>query len=405
MKQLSFKIFVTVALIVILAVTMTHNAAAAAPTNGTFTVNSIGDDPDASPGNGLCRTGFGECTLRAAIQEANANIGYYTIAFDIYNCPCVLQPKSFYPTIYSHVTIDGYTQPGSAPNTAKRGSNAKIMVTLDGSMAGADANALRLGYGSDGSTIRGLSMKSFPGSDVEIYSNGNFILGNFIASSQKHGIVVTRDTSDNTIGDGSLAGRNLIQSNTFDGVFVLDNTNGTKIWGNAIGIGANGKDHVGNSNGITSLGTNVQVFQNQIAYNKQNGVAISTAASNLISQNAIYGNDVQGIALYAGANHSQTAPKLQKATSATKTVKGKLVSTPNATFFVQLFKNKGCDTGGYGEGKTYLGGDYVKTDSGGVGTFSIKVKKKFKVGQVITATAINTNTYDTSAFSKCKVAK
>src|SRR5215510_7899257 len=43
-----------------------------------FVVNSVGDVTDAAPGNGICETGAGnqECTLRAAIQEANALSGH-----------------------------------------------------------------------------------------------------------------------------------------------------------------------------------------------------------------------------------------------------------------------------------------------------------------------------------------
>jgi CSLREA domain-containing protein len=40
-----------------------------------FTVNSTADEVDASPGNGACATADGACTLRAAIQEANALAG------------------------------------------------------------------------------------------------------------------------------------------------------------------------------------------------------------------------------------------------------------------------------------------------------------------------------------------
>lgn len=45
----------------------------------SFTVNSTLDRSDASPGNGVCATSSGECTLRAAIQEANAAPGADTI--------------------------------------------------------------------------------------------------------------------------------------------------------------------------------------------------------------------------------------------------------------------------------------------------------------------------------------
>jgi CSLREA domain-containing protein len=45
----------------------------------TFAVNSTGDAVDAVPGNGACGTAAGTCTLRAAIQEANALAGADTI--------------------------------------------------------------------------------------------------------------------------------------------------------------------------------------------------------------------------------------------------------------------------------------------------------------------------------------
>jgi CSLREA domain-containing protein len=44
-----------------------------------FTVNSTADVVDAKPGDGICATATGKCTLRAAIQEANALVGPDTI--------------------------------------------------------------------------------------------------------------------------------------------------------------------------------------------------------------------------------------------------------------------------------------------------------------------------------------
>jgi CSLREA domain-containing protein len=45
----------------------------------SFTVNSTADAVDASPGDGSCNAGGGQCTLRAAIQETNALPGADTI--------------------------------------------------------------------------------------------------------------------------------------------------------------------------------------------------------------------------------------------------------------------------------------------------------------------------------------
>jgi CSLREA domain-containing protein len=42
-------------------------------------VNASGDFPDANPGNGVCATSNGQCTLRAAIQEAARRTGAQTI--------------------------------------------------------------------------------------------------------------------------------------------------------------------------------------------------------------------------------------------------------------------------------------------------------------------------------------
>ncbi len=62
-------------------VTDTTGNAVAASTLGTFqvlicpsvfTVNDLGDTADATPGNAICADSSGKCTLRAAVQEANA---------------------------------------------------------------------------------------------------------------------------------------------------------------------------------------------------------------------------------------------------------------------------------------------------------------------------------------------
>src|ERR687896_1310485 len=60
--------------------------AAPAPADAAlpFTVNNPRDEVDTNPGNGLCQTfsGPGQCSLRAAIQEANASIGADTIIIE-----------------------------------------------------------------------------------------------------------------------------------------------------------------------------------------------------------------------------------------------------------------------------------------------------------------------------------
>ena len=46
-----------------------------APAATPFQVDSTADAPDAKPGDGVCQSARGGCTLRAAVMEANASRG------------------------------------------------------------------------------------------------------------------------------------------------------------------------------------------------------------------------------------------------------------------------------------------------------------------------------------------
>ncbi|MEO7918862.1 MAG: hypothetical protein ABIT01_05325, partial [Thermoanaerobaculia bacterium] len=56
--------------------------ASGAAFGANFTVNTIGDNPDALI-NGTCADAGGKCSLRAAIMEGNAAAGPNTISFTI----------------------------------------------------------------------------------------------------------------------------------------------------------------------------------------------------------------------------------------------------------------------------------------------------------------------------------
>ncbi len=64
---------------VLLLIGLTLGAAPLAWAGATFTVDSTADAVDANPGDGVCATAAGECTLRAAIQETNALAGADTV--------------------------------------------------------------------------------------------------------------------------------------------------------------------------------------------------------------------------------------------------------------------------------------------------------------------------------------
>jgi CSLREA domain-containing protein len=91
-------------------------AAEPAKASTTFTVNTKTDAADTNPGDGTCSILGSFCTLRAAVQEANATPGADTINFNISAAGdglATISPDSPLPPITNTVTIDGYTQPGA----------------------------------------------------------------------------------------------------------------------------------------------------------------------------------------------------------------------------------------------------------------------------------------------------
>src|SRR5262245_36929117 len=79
----------------------------------------------------------GTGSLRQAILDANMNANVVDlIDFAIPNPPFTIKPMSPLPTITDPVTIDGYTQNGASPNTERIGTNAVLLIEIDGSMAG-----------------------------------------------------------------------------------------------------------------------------------------------------------------------------------------------------------------------------------------------------------------------------
>ena len=126
-------------LLLVLIFTISLNAA-------TFTVNSTNDGVDANVGDNVCQTAtLGECTLRAAIGEANFAAGIDSINFNISGAGVkTILPNSILPDIIQPLTIDGYTQPGASVNTALTTDNAVILIEIDGTNAGAGANGFVL---------------------------------------------------------------------------------------------------------------------------------------------------------------------------------------------------------------------------------------------------------------------
>ncbi len=135
----------------------------------------------------------GVCSFRAALAYADANCGSgpYTITFNIAGAgPHVIQPLTGLGHNCANTTIDGYTQPGAAANTAALGTNnAVIKIELDGSLAGVGVNGLGIGFLADGSKVRGLSITRFSESGLLLQGfagngiSGVEVRGNYVGVS------------------------------------------------------------------------------------------------------------------------------------------------------------------------------------------------------------------------------
>jgi len=411
--------------------------------DATFTVNSTGDSADTNLSDGLCDTsslaGI-QCTLRAAIQEANDTPGADTIEFGIPgDFVRTIFPTSELPAITEAVTIDGYTQTGASPNTAATGTNAVLKVQLDGSNA--EGNFVDgLDVDADNVVVRGLAINNFDNDGIDIANRtGTRIEGNFIGTDASGTLDLGNGTSgvfvegdSNAVGGTSAGERNLISGNGRDGVLVFSDTQNTRVEGNLIGTSKDGVTALGNAGAGVNIinasgsfvGGTAPGAANTIAFNGGDGVnvvssfAVLDATGNRISGNSIFSNGGLGIDLVGGtenaagathndpgdsdigANDLQNRPAITsaKTVGGKTTIEGKLNSTPSDRFLIQLFSNPSGN-----EGKKFLGSKTVFfTDSNGEATFTFVPSQAVPVGQTVTATATNSVSGDTSEFSSAR---
>jgi len=219
----------------------------------TFTVNSTADTDD-----GSCTLAAGGCTLREAINAANADAILNAIKFNIPGSGVrTISPTSTLPTITGPVIIDGYTQPGAVPNTLPVGDNAVLLIELDGSSV---TIGLLMNAGS--SVVRGLTINRFGSSAILASTKGgNVFVGNFIGtdslgnSNLGNGVGIRlSNISANRVGGLSPADRNIISGN-FSGVAMdLFGAKSNVVEGNYIGTNAAGNAAIGNETGVALIG-------------------------------------------------------------------------------------------------------------------------------------------------------
>ena len=205
-------------------------------------------------------------SLRWAINQVNADTD--PLSYINFNIPgsgmqtiSLLSPL---PDINHPVVIDGYTQPGSSPNTRAVGDNAVWEVTIDGSQAGTGFGAnswppsgLVIASGGSGSTVCGLVIQNFDFSGVFVRANNVLVEGNYITfnsnSSDLIGNegVLTLPSYGTTIGGTTPAARNVISGWGAD-VDIENNSPDPSLPGNLVE-----GNYIGtNSAGTASSGAN-----------------------------------------------------------------------------------------------------------------------------------------------------
>jgi CSLREA domain-containing protein len=319
-----------VADIVDLVLTAKQAAPAAAEANqpsapSVFTVNTLDDEPDAVPGDERCATLAATCSLRAAILEANVHPGPDTIVFALAGLgPYTIQLQQALPTLSDltgGTTLDGYTQAGARPNTDPLLSNAAIQVQVRGNDS---ASFDGLAITSPANIISGLALFQFA---HPIYLFGrdahdNRIVGNFIgtdAAGLVHatmaqefvgGVGLAQGAHHNQIGSASLAERNVIAGNSWNGVVLYHRgTSANRIQNNLIGLDPQGDKALPNlRHGVDiNLGASANLVGgeirqgNVIAGNGLVGVEIShdvATRANQVRGNFI-GTDVTGTGAHA----------------------------------------------------------------------------------------------------------
>jgi hypothetical protein len=384
-------------------------AVAAPVVAATFTVTNIGDS---GPGS-----------LRQAILDANAASDADTIVFAIPG-PGVhtITPASLLPSIGRPVLIDGYTQPGSSPNTNATGElNTVLQIEIDGTAAPQRCVTIA---GSD-VTVRGLVVNRCNAA-FELFNpifgspTGVVIAGNFIgtdptglsASPNQEGVYLSTQggTLEITIGGPNPADRNLISGNSHAGISIGSNFNGggsETIQGNIIGLDKNAALPVPNEHfaiilsglgpGTTTIGGTTPELANIIAGNTQIGFAMTNDAHTAtIRGNSIYDNGASGLRLNnaadlnaplandegdvdGGPNGRQNYPIVSSAepapaggTPGTR-IQGVLHSTPSLAFDLDFYANPACSNfpREFLEGKEYLGTAPVTTDASGTAIFDV----------------------------------
>jgi hypothetical protein len=262
----------------------------------TFTVTSTND---AGPGS-----------LRQALLGVNSNPGPHAVQFSISGAGVhTLAPLTPWPELTNAVALDGYSQPGTKPNSLQWGSDAVLRIRFDGQRL-TNSLAPALVLHSNGSSVRGLIVVRFA-SGIKIDSASSVVIaGNWIGLDWDgiargmtfDGITVTcpvfASAMHNTIGGEAFSERNIISGNGTGISFTPASAANNSVLNNFIGTDSSGTLPRGNVSAgvLIQAATNILVSGNVLSAATGSGgygIEIVGGAGDVIQDNLI-GHGVSG---------------------------------------------------------------------------------------------------------------
>ena len=330
---------------------------------------------------------------------------------------------------YIGTNIDGTADLGNSQE------GIRIVDSSNSTIGGNAANTRNVIAGNDGSGISVIQSGNATTATRNIIS-ANYIGvnagGNTALPNNGSGVLI--NAAGNTVGGATVLLRNIISANSANGVSLGSNfSTGNLVAGNYIGVGADGTTSLGNrANGVQisglaanntiggtetvsgSCSENCNVIANNGDPTNSNsaraGIYIDStgSAGNALRANSIYANTGIGIDLGTpgatandandpdtGANNLQNFPVINVADTRGN-ITGTLNSLPNTTFAIDFYRNDSASD----EARTYIGTRNVTTNSVGNATFDTGTgTSTLAVGQMVTATATNISTGDTSELA------